>query len=70
MSRLQAKCDRRSPSFEPAFASGKELIVYCATGRRSASVVDALSRMGIPRAVNLTGGIVAWKEAGGPLVAA
>jgi len=67
MSQLQAMTDRRNPDFQPAFASGKELIFYCATGRRSASAAEALARIGIPRTVNLTGGIVAWLEAGGPV---
>lgn len=67
LSQLQAMTDRRSPDFQPAFASGKELILYCATGRRSASAAEALARVGIPRAVNLTGGIVAWMKAGGPV---
>lgn len=70
LSQLQAMSDRRSPDFQPAFASGKELIFYCATGRRSASAAETLARMGIPRTVNLTGGIVAWLKAGGPVTPA
>jgi rhodanese-related sulfurtransferase len=70
MSQLQAMVDRRSPDFQPAFASGKELIFYCATGHRSASAAEALARIGIPRTVNLTGGIVAWLQAKGPVVPA
>ena len=65
MSRLRELTDRRHPDFRPEFASGKELIIYCATGRRSASVAEALARIGIPRAVNLAGGIVAWQREGG-----
>ena len=67
MSQLQARTDRRNPGFEPSFVSGKELIFYCATGRRSAAAAEALARMGIPRTINLVGGIVAWRAGGGPV---
>ncbi len=37
------------------------IVVYCATGRRSAVACDFLSRIhGYTRVVNLAGGIVAW----------
>ncbi len=67
MSRIQALTNRRDPDFVEAFASGKELVIYCATGRRSAAVVEGLARIGIPFAINLAGGIVAWKAEGGPV---
>lgn len=39
--------------------SGREVVVYCHHGQRSAAAVQWLRRQGIP-AVNLQGGIDAW----------
>jgi adenylyltransferase/sulfurtransferase len=36
------------------------VIVACRSGNRSATVVQFLLRNGVPGAVNLEGGIVAW----------
>ena len=45
----------------------KPVIVSCATGRRSASVVDSLKKQGFAVVVALRGGIGAWSQAGMPL---
>ena len=45
----------------------KPVIVSCATGRRSASVVDSLKKQGFADVVALRGGIGAWSQAGMPL---
>lgn len=47
--------------------AGRRVIVYCATGRRSALAVARLRAAGI-RAQSLAGGFVAWKAAGLPWV--
>lgn len=44
-------------------------IVVCHSGARSARVVAALEQSGVP-AVNLTGGMVAWEQAGAEVVRA
>ena len=44
------------------------IIAVCRSGARSAAVVDALTRAGY-RAENLEGGMLAWREAGLPMVA-
>ncbi len=45
----------------------EELLVYCRTGQRSASVVHALiEQAGFTNATNVAGGIVAWAETGLP----
>ena len=44
----------------------KTIAVYCRSGRRSANAADMLTTEGY-RAVNLKGGILAWKEAGKPV---
>lgn len=45
----------------------KPVIVSCASGRRSAAVVDSLRKQGFTEVVNLRGGIGAWQQAGMPL---
>ncbi len=45
----------------------KPVIVSCASGRRSASVVDSLRKQGFADVVALRGGISGWVQAGMPL---
>ena len=45
----------------------KQIAVYCRSGRRSAGAASRLGEMGY-KLVNLKGGIIAWKEAGMPVV--
>jgi len=52
---------------ELARATGKRILLYCAFGERSAMAVQAAQDVGLASACNLTGGIDAWKKAGGPL---
>ncbi|PYY35041.1 rhodanese-like domain-containing protein [Curtobacterium sp. MCJR17_055] len=42
-------------------------VVVCHSGYRSAQVVAALERAGVP-AVSLAGGMVAWEQSGAPVV--
>lgn len=44
----------------------QDVYVYCKVGGRSARVVEYLRRQGNARAVNVSGGIDAWLEAGLP----
>ena len=39
-----------------------EIVVYCRSGARSASVVQFLQAQGFEGAVNLAGGVLAWQE--------
>lgn len=52
---------------QPAVSDGREVIVFCTIGERSAMRVEQLRRRGVP-ARNLAGSILAWTHAGGPLV--
>lgn len=53
----------------PTLAADKEWIVYCMRGGSvSNTVLDALRARGL-KARYIEGGIVAWKEAGGAVVA-
>ena len=49
-----------------ALTIGKTIAVYCRSGRRSASAAGRLAAEGY-KAVNLKGGIIAWKEAKKPV---
>ena len=53
---------------EMAESTGKRLIYYCAFGERSAMAVQTSKDLGIADVCHLTGGIDAWKSAGGEMV--
>ena len=63
---LEFVADPASPMHNPALSAGKRLIVYCASGGRSALATKTLQDMGYAEVANLTGGFQAWSEAGGP----
>lgn len=44
----------------------RDVYVYCKVGGRSGRVVEYLRRQGNERAINVSGGIDAWVEAGLP----
>ena len=50
-----------------ALSADKTIAVYCRSGRRSAHAANRLAAEGY-KAVNLKGGILAWKEAGMPVI--
>jgi len=45
----------------------RDVYVHCRMGGRSGRAVEYLREHGRPRAVNVSGGIEAWKEAGLPV---
>ena len=45
----------------------KTIAIYCRSGRRSANAAGKLADVGY-KCVNLKGGIIAWKDAGKPVV--
>ena len=63
---LEFVADPASPMHNPALSSGKRLVIYCASGGRSALAAKTLQDMGYAGVANLTGGFHAWTEAGGP----
>ena len=63
---LEFIADPSSPMHNPALSAGRTLVVYCASGGRSALATKTLQDMGLPQVVNLTGGYQAWTGAGGP----
>jgi rhodanese-related sulfurtransferase len=50
-------------------AGGKRLLFYCAYGERSAMAVQAAQDAGLSAACHITGGMEAWKKAGGTIMA-
>ena len=52
---------------QAALPTEKTIALYCRSGRRSANAAGRLADAGY-KCVNLKGGIVAWKEAGKPVV--
>lgn len=64
---LEFHADPESPYHKDIFASGKKLLLYCASGGRSALAAQRLLEMGFREVAHIGGGIKAWKEAGGPV---
>lgn len=59
--------DPKSPVHKPEFNQDKAYVFYCASGGRSALAALVAMDMGLTPVVNLSGGIGAWKKAGGML---
>ncbi|MDI1475946.1 rhodanese-like domain-containing protein [Polyangium sp. y55x31] len=49
------------------FHKDEPLILVCRSGRRSAQAAAGLSAAGYCRIMNMTGGMIAWNEAGLPV---
>ena len=64
---LEFLADPQSPMHKAELAAGRRLVVFCASGGRSALAAKTLRDMGIGRAANLLGGFAAWREKGGPV---
>lgn len=66
---LEFLVDPESPYYKDVFDSDKKLILYCATGMRSALAAQRLQELGLQRIAHVGGGITAWKAANGPVAA-
>lgn len=62
---LEFYADPSTPYHKPELASGKRLVVYCASGGRSALAARTLKDMGIDNVANMLGGFTAWQQEGG-----
>lgn len=61
----------QSPDFAQQLAAlpkDRPVLVYCASGGRSAKAMQELNKAGHPEVYNLLGGIRAWQSAGNPVV--
>ena len=61
---LEFRADPQSPYHDPAFAKDKTVILYCASGGRSALSGKTLKDMGYERVYNL-GAFKDWEAGGG-----
>jgi rhodanese-related sulfurtransferase len=61
---LEFWVDPDSPYFRPVFGSGKNFVLFCQSGWRSALATAALQDMGLTPVAHVEGGFSAWKEAG------
>ncbi|WP_236718110.1 pyridoxal-phosphate dependent enzyme [Actinoplanes sp. TFC3] len=50
------------------FGRGQSVLLVCPVGEKSARYAALLARMGHPQVRSLDGGIIAWRDAGAPLV--
>lgn len=63
---LEFRADPESPYFDKNFAKDKTIIVYCASGGRSALAAKLLKEMGYGQVYNL-GAFKDWAESGGAI---
>jgi rhodanese-related sulfurtransferase len=63
---LEFRADPESPYHDKAFDKGKTVILYCASGGRSALGGKVLKEMGYAQVHNL-GAFKDWAESGGPV---
>ncbi|MEX0281218.1 MAG: rhodanese-like domain-containing protein [Arenibacterium sp.] len=64
---MEFHIDPASPAHKPEFNQDKTYVFYCASGGRSALAAQVAIDMGLSPVLNLSGGVAAWKEAGGDL---
>lgn len=64
---LEFYADPASPYHREEFTPARRIILYCASGGRSALAAATLERMGYGNLAHLDGGLKAWKEAGRPV---
>ncbi len=64
---LEFWVDPESPYHKPVFADeGREFILFCGLGWRSALATKALQDMGMTNVAHIDGGWTAWLDAGAP----
>src|ERR671910_1289266 len=61
---LEFYADPTSAYHQPVFDPGSRIILYCASGGRSALAVAMLKELGYTRVAHLDGGLKAWHAAG------
>lgn len=67
---LEAAADASYPKHVPDLvnARNRQVVLYCATGGRSAMGAAVLQMMGFNNVVSLAGGYGSWEQAGMPVV--
>lgn len=62
---LEFQADPNSPTHKAEMGQGKKLILYCASGGRSALAAKTLKDMGLSNVAHVAGGFPALQKAGG-----
>ena len=65
---LEFYADAATPYHKKDFDPARRVLLYCASGGRSALAGATLRRLGYDRVAHLDGGFKAWKEAGQEIV--
>jgi rhodanese-related sulfurtransferase len=65
---LEFYADAATPYHKKDFDPARRVLLYCASGGRSALAGATLRRLGYDRVAHLDGGFKAWKEAGREIV--
>ena len=58
---LEFWADPDSPYHKPIFRTDKKLILFCASGLRSALAVRTLQEMGMKKVLDMEGGFTEWR---------
>ena len=58
---LEFWADPNSPYHKPVFRTDKKLVLFCASGLRSALAVRTLQEMGMDNVLDMEGGFTEWK---------
>ncbi len=62
---LEWRCDPASPWRDPAVSDpAKRVVLVCHEGYQSSLAAATLQELGLPRATDLAGGFVAWRDPG------
>lgn len=65
---LEFWVDPQSPYYKPAFGDeGKEFVLFCGAGWRSALATRTLQEMGMQNVAHIDGGFAAWRKAEAPV---
>jgi rhodanese-related sulfurtransferase len=65
---LEFWVDPQSPYFKPVFGDeGKEYVLFCGAGWRSALAAKTLQDMGMTNVAHIDGGFTEWKKQGAPV---
>lgn len=64
---LEFHVDPESPAHNPKLATDDRLVLFCASGGRSALAAKTLVDMGFEDVCHIAGGVAAWREAGGDI---
>lgn len=64
---LEFHADPESPYHLDAFTTAKPIVLYCASGGRSALAARRLQEMSFTNVAHMAGGLKAWKAINGPV---